>query len=419
MTSSALPYGELVLDRNVSGRGLDYFGWMRKAVRGCGKNVGSIVAEIYRAGRRGQRLSPREYFFYHLFDDARFSREAKATFVGSREVADIARKLRSPWPAIANDKPTLTALLRGHDLPIPETCAIRHDQRTFPGAAALRSSDELARFIRKEAHFPMFSKPTSSANSLGVVDIDRYDASEDCLVLRNGSRVGVRDYAAKIEDYAEKGYMLQARLVPHPAIAAVVGDRIATVRMVVLSDETGATLLRAAWKIPVGDNVADNFWRPGNLLGAVDVETGRIGRVMRQGPYGCEAVMAHPDSGVVFEGFTFPEWSAMKEIVLAGARTMPTCHLQGWDVALCDHNPILVELEGDGSDPVMTQTCFDTGLLDTAFGEFARTAEMRAKRAELEFKARKWAEVSLQVGQIGHGFRTMTTRDARASATTI
>jgi hypothetical protein len=100
---------------------------------------------------------------------------------------------------------------------------------------------------------------------------------------------------------------------------------------------------------------------------------------------------------------------------------MPTCHLQGWDVALCAKGPVLVELEGDGGDPIMSQTCFDTGLLDTAFGEFARTAEARAKRTALEFKARKWAEVSLQVGQIGHGFRTMTAgrRDAHAERPAI
>src|SRR5205823_7906188 len=140
-------------------------------------------------------------------------------------------------------------------------------------------------------------------------------------------------------------------------------------RMVVLSEETGATLLRAAWKIPVGDNVADNFWRPGNLLGGVDAETGKIGRVMRQGPNGFEEATEHPDSGVVFRDFTFPEWSSMKQTVLAAARTMPTCHLQGWDVALCDGGPVLVELEGDGGDPIMSQACFDTGLLDTAFGE--------------------------------------------------
>jgi hypothetical protein len=398
----------LVLDRSVTGKALNYFGWMRRANLRFHKSVGAIVAEIYRAGRRGQRLSPREYFFYQLFDDERYSRAAKATFVGSRAMAELAKKLHSPWPAIANDKPTLTALLRGHDLPIPETLALRHDSRTYPGAVTLRNTEELLRFMRYEARFPLFSKPTNSSNSLGVVDIDRYDAAEDCLVLRDGSRVALRDYAEKIEHYAETGYMVQARLEPHPRIADVVGNRIGTCRMVVLSEETGATLLRAAWKIPVGDNVADNFWRPGNLLGGIDVETGRIVRVMRQGPYGCEEVSEHPDSGVRFHDFIFPEWNAMKRTVLAAARTMPSCHLQGWDVALCDTGPVLVELEGDGGDPIMSQACFDTGLLDTPLADFIRTAESKAKQDVKKKKARRWAQVFEQVEQIGHGFRAVT-----------
>jgi hypothetical protein len=399
----------LPLDKKVRGRALDYFGWMLRARQKYGKSVGSMIAEIYRVSRRRQRLSPKEYFFYHLFDDARYTREARETFVGSKAMAELAAKLRSPWPAIANDKPTLTALLRGHDLPVPETQAIRHDRRTFPGAVTLRSADELARFIRSGARFPMFSKPTNTANSLGVVDIDRYDAAGDCLVLGNGSRVALGDYVEKVEDYAEKGYMLQTRLVPHAEIAKVVGARVGTVRMVVLNEECGPTLLRAAWKIPVGDNVADNFWRPGNLLGGLDVDTGRILRVMRQGPNGFEQVDRHPDSGVKFDELTFPAWPAMRRVVLAAANTMPTCHLQGWDVAMCESGPVLVELEGDGGDPIMSQACFDTGLFATRLGQFVKEAESKANRGAREAKARRRAEVLEHVQQIGHGFRTMST----------
>jgi hypothetical protein len=399
----------LPLDKKVRGRALDYFGWMLRARQKYGKSVWSMIADIRRVSRKGQRLSPKEYFFYHLFDDERYSREAKETFVGSKAVSELVGRLRSPWPAIANDKPTLTALLRGHDLPVPETQAIRHDRRTFPGAVTLRSADELARFIRRGARFPMFSKPTSFANSLGVVDVDRYDEAGDCLVLRNGSRVALGDYVEKVEEYADKGYMLQTRLAPHPEIAKVVGDRIGTVRMVVLNEDTGATLLRAAWKIPVGDNVADNFWRPGNLLGGLDCDTGRIVRVMCQGPNGFEEVDRHPDSGVKFGELTFPDWPAMRRVVLAAANTMPTCHLQGWDVAMCESGPVLVELEGDGGDPIMSQACFDTGLLATRFGAFVAEAESKLKRATKEAKARRRAEVFQHVQQIGHGFRTIST----------
>ena len=33
------------------------------------------------------------------------------------------------------------------------------------------------------------------------------------------------------------------------------------------------------WKIPAPHNIADNFWRPGNLLAALDRHTGEVKRV--------------------------------------------------------------------------------------------------------------------------------------------
>ena len=33
---------------------------------------------------------------------------------------------------------------------------------------------------------------------------------------------------------------------------------------------------RAAAKIATGNNPADNYWGPGNMLGAIDLETGQI-----------------------------------------------------------------------------------------------------------------------------------------------
>ena len=52
--------------------------------------------------------------------------------------------------------------------------------------------------------------------------------------------------------------------------------------MFVLVDDAGPVLLRASWKIPSGETVADNFWRSGNMLAGIDVETGKIIRVLRR-----------------------------------------------------------------------------------------------------------------------------------------
>jgi hypothetical protein len=365
-------------------RGLKYIEWLREA-SASGKGLTTLVREIAGLLWGAGRLQPNEYFLYRLYDDNRFPPEAKKTFLGADGLAQLLYALDMPWPEIANDKPTLTALLRGHDLPIPETQAMRHADRTFPGAKALRDKHDVERFLRSEARYPIFTKPTDSKCSLGVANLERYDAADDCLVTRLGRRVLVGDFAEQIEQFAQGGYLFQTRLAPHRKVAEVVGDQLSTVRMFVLVDQVGPTLLRASWKIPSGDSVADNFWRSGNMLGGIDVETGRVIRVMRRTASGTDPVVKHPKTGMSFDGLVFPEWSQMRDVVMRGAGAVPSCHLQGWDVALTDRGPVLVELEGDGGDPIMEQLCFDSGLLQGRYRDFA--AKALGKRKEKKKKA--------------------------------
>jgi putative polysaccharide biosynthesis protein len=375
------------LDTQKDNNGLKYLEWLREAMQ-SGKSVGSLVSDVAGLGWSMGKLQPSEYFLYHLYDDERFSPDAKKTFLGADRLAQLLYALDMPWPKIANDKPTLTALLRGHDLPIPETQAMRHKDRSFPGAVSLRNKSDVERFLRKEAKYPIFGKPTDKMCSLGVANIQSYDASDDLIVTKSGQRVPVSEFAEQVEQYAEGGYLLQTRMAPHPDIVKVVGDQISTVRMFVLVDDQGPLLLRAAWKIPSGESVADNFWRSGNMLGGLDVETGEVLRVLRRTANSTEQVETHPKTGTSFKGLKFPHWNTMRETVMRGAAALPSCHFQGWDVALTDRGPVLVEVEGDGGDPIMEQLCFDTGLLQGRYLEFAKKALSNRKQRKKKARAR-------------------------------
>ncbi len=390
------------LDTHKDNNGLKYLEWLREAMQ-SGKSVGSLIRDVAGLGWSMGKLQPSEYFLYHLYDDERFPPDAKKTFLGADRLAQLLYALDMPWPKIANDKPTLTALLRGHDLPIPETQAMRHKDRTFPGATSLRDKSDVERFLRKEAKYPLFSKPTDKMCSLGVANIERYDAGDDSIVTKRGQRVPVGEFAQQVEQYAEGGYLFQTRLAPHPDIVKVVGDQISTVRMFVLVDDQGPLLLRAAWKIPSGESVADNFWRSGNMLGGLDVETGAVLRVLRRTQNSTEQVETHPKTGTSFKGLAFPHWDKMRETVMRGAAALPSCHFQGWDVALTDRGPVLVEVEGDGGDPIMEQLCFDSGLLQGRYLDFARKALANRKERKKKARARARERMRANLAQLSAG----------------
>jgi len=375
------------LDKQTSEQGFYYRHWLRSAAE-SGKSLFAVVWEIATLGWGPGKLQPSEYFLYQVYDDRRFPAEIKKTFLGRRGRQLVVGALGTAWLTITSDKPTLSALLRGHDLPIPETQAMRHSDRTFPGAQTLRGKDDTVRFLREGACYPLFAKPTDSLCSIGAANLERFDADADCLVSGDGQRVAVEEFADQAEAYADGGYLFQTRLVPHPKIAAIVGNQIGTARMFVLVDDEGPSLVRASWKIPGGKSIADNFWRAGNMLGSLDLETGEVMRVLRRTQTGTEQVHTHPVTGVSFDGLKFPQWEQMKEVVMRGAAALPKCHLQGWDVALTDRGPVLIELEGDGGDPVMQQLCFDSGILQGRYLEFCRKALEKRKECAKEVKAR-------------------------------
>ncbi|QEF98774.1 hypothetical protein Mal15_28300 [Stieleria maiorica] len=344
--------------------------------------------EIFRLRRGRGRLKPDEYFMYELYDDARYTPEAKQTFLGQSNMM-----FDSPWTEIARDKQIMSALLQGLGLPTPETQAIVHSTRTYPGAAALRGRDDVCRFLRSEANYPIFGKPFDCACSVGTAKITGYDKAEDAVIVGDGHRIPVEKIADLVENLG-RAYLFQTLMLPHDSIENLIGPCVSSVRMFVMSDENGCDLFRASWKIPASANDADNFWRAGNMLAGVDVETGKIGRTLIRTGGATEPIETHPITNVKFSEMTFPHWDQMRDVVLSAAKHLPSCHFQGWDVAMTDRGPVLVELEGDGGNPIMEQLCFDSGLLNERYlAIIDRIAERekegqadRRKRGRQEFK---------------------------------
>jgi hypothetical protein len=87
---------------------------------------------------------------------------------------------------------------------------------------------------------------------------------------------------------------------------------------------------------------------------------------------------------------------------------VPSCHFQGWDVALTDQGPVLVELEGDGGDPIMEQLCFDSGLLQGRYLEFATKAMGMRKERKRKAKERMHARLRANLLQLNVSRPTKT-----------
>ena len=97
---------------------------------------------------------------------------------------------------------------------------------------------------------------------------------------------------------------------------------------------------------------------------------------------------------------------------MRGAAAVPSCHFQGWDVALTDRGPVLIELEGDGGDPIMEQLCFDTGLLQGRYLDFAKKALANRKERKKKARARARERVRANLSQLSASPQSVSTHAA-------
>jgi Sugar-transfer associated ATP-grasp len=342
---------------------------LRLAASGHGKSPGAQVTEIWRLRFGPGKLRPDEYYAYGLYDDQRFSPADKLRFLG-RAVQDriIVQCNELRWWLPAHDKLIFYALLAGQGLPVPATRAVYHASRGLGTAVALAQPAALAGHLRAGMIYPCFAKPATGIRSIGVAALDAYDAATDRIVLKGGRALEVEAFVGQPERYRADGYLFQELLRPHPGLGQVIGPRLATVRLIVLLEDGGPAILHALGKIPVADNPADNFWRPGNLLAALDAD-GRVTRVQQGVGPEQRDLEEHPDTGGRLQGLTIPDWPALTALALQAATAFPGLRMQAWDIAPTDHGPVLVEVN-IGGDFNLPQLAHRTGLMDDRFRAF-------------------------------------------------
>lgn len=321
------------------------------------------------------RLSLQEYYQFRLFDDSQYSPAAKREFLGFKAQQRLyARHIPMNWRATVGDKIVFYALFSGLGMPIPRTQALLHPNREFDGAEVLRDTAALEYYLRDPHSYPFFGKPVDGIFSLGVASAEAYNAELDCVVLSGGRRISVTDFVAATADYFGRGYLLQERLQPHPDVAPLCDNRVSTVRLMVLLGADGPEIFEALWKIPGKGNIADNFWRDGNMLAALDIESGQVKRAVRGVGPAQESFTTHPDTGAALEGITLPYWHTVTDLALRAAQAVPGLPLQAWDIALCPNGPVLVEAN-IGGDVNLPQIASGTGIMN---GRLATFVENRA-----------------------------------------
>jgi hypothetical protein len=326
------------------------------------KPMAQMLCEIIQLWMRNG-ISPIDYYSYLMFKKDVVNMQ---DYVGSR-----ASKIREhlddsyySWFSLLDNKLYFHLFFADKPIRIPRLLGYSFGSRVFANGEelSLAGRDECVAALQLIASMSntgsVFAKPTDSLGGQGVY---RFSADEITNMV-------ARDY----HNLVSADYIFEETILQHDTMSVIHPHSVNTLRIDTFRDENGNILpISAYMRMGTGGHYADNA-STGGCFAGIDLFSGMLkSPAMTLPKMGGRRFSEHPDSGVAFEHFRVPLFSQTVMLVCDAARIVPQ-RLVGWDVAVADDGPILIE--GNPN--------YDTRVSELAFGGYRKNPVYRKVLAE-------------------------------------
>lgn len=249
------------------------------------------------------RCSIADYFLYHFYE---LSHNGRKEFVTLYTMRDIHRL--NPKSAFADYEEKDRFLER----------FAPYVRRDWVGRVCRGSREEFNAFA--DRHPQCILKPRTDLGGHGV---------EICTITpENRDEVWRR---LSSQDMIAEELVLQC-----PEMARLHPGSVNTVRLLTIRGR----LCAAAVRMGVGGNFVDNGGA-GGIFAGVDVDTGIVST--RGADLLEHRFLLHPTTGVTIPGFQIPQWEQVCRTVQDAIALSPETVIVGWDVAITENGPLLIE----------------------------------------------------------------------------
>jgi hypothetical protein len=203
--------------------------------------------------------------------------------------------------------------------------------------------DQFLTFL--QTHDTFMSKPYDGLGGMGVEKVDGKT---------------VTDPKAYFEHCIRNRIFLEELVTQHPQMNVLCPTSVNTMRVMTFNDHGKSRILWMGLRVGNGVNPVDNFHAQGMGV-AIDMETGKLtGNAIDKDNV---EFTHHPTTGVQFDGFQLPCFEEVKDLVLRAALESDKILVVGWDVALSDKGPVIIEgNRRPGFD--LVQVLADRGRID-------------------------------------------------------
>jgi len=312
-----------------------------QAARESGCSPFSMAIDFLKLRRQRGKLNFYEYILYGLYDKSHWSEEERDEFVSAHihwPLVNVCNDRK--WWALSEDKWLSACFLQQNSIPVPETLAVFDmGMRHFGDTKCMKTADEIKSFFKSCDAYPIFAKPIGGIWSAGAMRISGH--TETHVLLDGKEALTFEELADDV--ISDQPYIFQKCLKPHGFFDGLT-DAVATIRCLNLIKKDGLHVPHTLLKLPQQGNIADNLWRPGNLLCEIDPETGTIVALVTVKDGRRSTLDALPDADRALVGETLPFWNELKDLNTRVALLHAANRYGSTDIALTPDGPVVVEV---------------------------------------------------------------------------
>lgn len=281
---------------------------------------------------------------YYEFEFENRGEEFRKTFLGlneQRHYLDLLNPIK--YYSIARNKYLAHKVLENTGVRKSELfCFYQPEGKVYDSAEIASSVADVYRILKQKGVEQCVIKDTENSHGEGVI------------VVKN---VEYLDGDCKLNYFNGKTALLSEVLSKHPLIfeglikqteqfAGFNASSVNTVRfMTVLYPNGEAKIIATFIKIGRAGSCVDNAGAGGNVDVCIDTESGEIKYAIQyDGWRKITEIEKHPDSGTPLNGTIIENWEQIKAEVIRFQQAMPWCKAAGWDIAITDDGPLVIEV---------------------------------------------------------------------------
>lgn len=296
---------------------------------------------------KDRRFSPNEIHLLNLLDPE-IPTEALTDYVSNEELLKVQLRLnKRELRPLTENKVSFARYCQERGLSVPITYAIYSEKPDAEDNLRVLSSEAmLASFLDELVDGELIVKPIDGVHGEGVMRLSKKDGE---WFLSRKNKIGAKQLLQAFNETGYQRWIFQELIEGNERLAKLSDTNgLQTIRIVTLIDGEGnVQILSAYLRLICNDGAHDNFdWgRTGNLVAFLNIESGQIESVI--GSVGkrrsITSIDHHPRTGQALVGFTVPWWREAKELAETAAKAFFPQRTIGWDVAITNDTPCLIE----------------------------------------------------------------------------